>query len=266
MDFFIQLTLPLPCSCWYIVAFQFLLRPVDFYRFLTGEPDTVPEFCSNWTTVPRLTFQGAYTSNNPVPNPAQTVQQPPAPPAPPYITIIIFIKSTSLFTNAIHIGYTAPFGTETFHVWNSKSIRASKSVRASMSGTHLAPQPRPSTPGTQAPGGSARNLRHLQKVDYKELHTGKAQFLEREQFLKQCSSARISVRKSVAKVRKVTEMFLPISRNSSSSSTGSSKWSLPLMETVEVHPHGPMGLHWHQDSNDWKCFQINNPKTGSDLE
>ncbi len=30
VDFFIQLTLPLPCSCWDIVAFQFLVRPVDF--------------------------------------------------------------------------------------------------------------------------------------------------------------------------------------------------------------------------------------------
>jgi hypothetical protein len=48
---------------------------------------------------------------------------------------------------------------------------------------------------------------------------------KRDQFWKRCSRAGASVRKSVAKVRKMllAELFPPISQNSSSSSTASSK-------------------------------------------
>jgi hypothetical protein len=60
-------------------------------------------------------------------------------------------------------------------------------------------------------------------VDYKDLHTGASQF-GREKFRKRFSQAGASMRKSVAKVRKMSlaELFPPISRNSSSSSTASS--------------------------------------------
>jgi hypothetical protein len=61
-------------------------------------------------------------------------------------------------------------------------------------------------------------------VDYKDLNTGALQF-GRAEFRKRCSKAGASVRKSVAKVRKMSlaELFPRISRNSSSSSTASSK-------------------------------------------
>jgi hypothetical protein len=80
------------------------------------------------------------------------------------------------------------------------------------SGTTLDPSGASTSGTTPAPHPSmykeAHNLRDLEKVDYKELHTGK------QQFLKRCISTRASVRKqdekSVAKVSKVTDMFLPI--------------------------------------------------------
>jgi len=59
------------------------------YRFLTGEPDTVPEFCFNWTSVPRLQPLGC-TMTTPAalvlaPVPAQQqskqAQQPPSDPS-----------------------------------------------------------------------------------------------------------------------------------------------------------------------------------------
>jgi hypothetical protein len=67
-------------------------------------------------------------------------------------------------------------------------------------------------------------LRQRYKVDYKDLNTGASQF-GRAEFQKRCFRAGASVRKSVAKVRKMSlaELFPPISRNSSSSSTASSK-------------------------------------------
>jgi hypothetical protein len=80
-----------------------------------------------------------------------------------------------------------------------------------------------STSGTTPPA-KAHFLRQRPKVDYKELNTGATKF-GRAEFRKRCSKAGASVRKSVAKVRKMSlaELFPPISRNSSSSSTASSK-------------------------------------------
>ncbi len=83
-----------------------------------------------------------------------------------------------------------------------------------------------STSGTtpQAQGTKSHNLRQRSKVDYKDLNTGASQF-GRAEFRKQCSRAGASVRKSVAKVRKMSlaNFFPPISQNSSSSSMASSK-------------------------------------------
>jgi hypothetical protein len=61
-------------------------------------------------------------------------------------------------------------------------------------------------------------------VDYKNLNTGALQF-GRAEFRKRCSKAGASVRKFMAKVRKMSlaELFPPISRNSLSFSTASSK-------------------------------------------
>ncbi len=79
------------------------------------------------------------------------------------------------------------------------------------------PQPDPSgasTSGTtpQAQVTNAHNLRQRSKVDYKDLNTGASQF-GRAEFRKRCSRAGTSMRKSVAKVRKMSlaELFPPIS-------------------------------------------------------
>ncbi len=51
----------------------------DIYRFLTGKPDTVLEFCFNWTSMPQLMFQGRTLTT---PEQAPPVQQPPEPQTP----------------------------------------------------------------------------------------------------------------------------------------------------------------------------------------
>jgi hypothetical protein len=90
-------------------------------------------------------------------------------------------------------------------------------------------QPDPSGASTSAttpqpPAAKAHNLMQRSKVDYKDLNTGASQF-GRAEFQIRCSRAGASARKSVAKVRKMSlaELFPPISQNSSSSSTASSK-------------------------------------------
>ncbi len=185
----------------------------DIYRFLTGEEDTVPEFQYNWTTVPRL--QPLDPTNAPI-IPANTAPPaaPPVPPLPP----------------------ASPPSSDTNASPATSSPRSSPTL--STSGTRpkqtpppkvQLPQPDPSgasTSGTtpQAQSTKSHNLRQRSKVDYKDLNTGASQF-GRAKFWKRCSRAGASVRKSVAKVRKMSlaELFPPISRNSSSSSTASSK-------------------------------------------
>ncbi len=185
----------------------------DIYRFLTGEEDTVPEFQYNWTTVPRL--QPLDPTNTPI-IPANTAPPavPPAPPLPP-------VRPPSSDTSAL-----------------PATSRPRSSPTPSTSGTRPKQTPTPkvqqsqsdpsgaSTSGTtpQAQATKSHNLRHRSNVDYKDLNTGASQF-RRAEFRKRCSRAGASVRKSVAKVRKMSlaELFPPISRNSSSSSTTSSK-------------------------------------------
>ncbi len=173
----------------------------DIYRFLTGEEDTVPEFQYNRTTVPRL--QPLDPTNVQI-TPANTAPPaaPPAPPLPP----------------------ASPPSSDTSASPATSSPRSSPTL--STSGTRpkqtpppkvQQPQPDPSrasTSGTapQAQATKAHNLRQRSKVDYKDLNTGASQF-GRAEFQKRCSRAGASVRKSVAKVRKMSlaELFPPIS-------------------------------------------------------
>jgi transposase InsO family protein len=179
----------------------------DIYRFLTGEEDTYPEFQYNWTTVPKLQpLNPAHTVINTAP-PATT----PAPVASPATTT----------------------GTSSTSSTSGSSLHSSPTP--STSGTKSKHTPAPRTTGTRPdPSGASTSgttpttkthfLRQRPKVDYKELNTGATRF-GRAEFRKRCSKAGASVRKSVAKVRKMslTELFPPLSRNSSSSSTASPK-------------------------------------------
>jgi hypothetical protein len=180
----------------------------DNYRFLTGEPDTVPEFHFNWTSVPRLqplghtmTVPGAPA---PAPAPAQEqcpqVQQPPSDPS----------SSGSSSSSSPH---------------SSPSPSTSGNRPSTGQSTTLAPvRPDPSgasTSGTTPPYGNpySRNLRQQTEVDYKDLHTGAPQFCCR-QFWERCSQAGALVQKSVAKVRKC-------------------HWQYYSFQSPETHPQKP---------------------------
>jgi hypothetical protein len=183
------------------------------YRFLTGEEDTVPEFQYNWTTVPRLQpldpANAPTISANAAPPAAPAAPaQPPASPPSPYSSSSP-AKSSPLSLPTPSTSGTRPKSTPLFKTQQSQPDPSG----ASTSGT--TPQP---------PAAKAHNLRQCSKVDYKDLNTGASQFW-RAEFQKRCSKAGASVRKSVSKVRKMSlaELFPPISQNTSSSSTASSK-------------------------------------------
>ncbi len=187
----------------------------DVYRFLTGEEDTVPEFQYNWTTVPKLQPLGPTTANTP-PSPANAAPPvaPPAPPTPPGSPPSPGL-TTSPATSTPHSSPTPPTSGTRPKPPQPPPVQRPKPdpSRATTSGN----TPQPHTNKTH-------NLRQRTKVDYKDLNTGASQF-GRNEFQKRCSKAGASVRKSVAKVRKMSlaELFPPIARNSSSSSTASSK-------------------------------------------
>jgi hypothetical protein len=173
----------------------------DIYRFLSGEEDTVPEFQYNWTTVPRL--QPLDPANAPI-TPAN-IAPPAAPPAPvlPPVSPPSSAPSTSPATSSPHSSPTpSTSGTRPKQTPLPKAQPSQPDpLGASTSGT--TPQP---------PATKAHNLRQRSKVDYKDLNTGASQ-LGRAEFWKRCSRAGASVRKSVAKVRKMSlaELFPPIS-------------------------------------------------------
>ncbi len=180
----------------------------DIYRFLTGEEDTVPEFQYNWTTVPKLQPLG--------PTQAFVSAAPPAaaPPAPAPTPATTTNTSSTSSTSA-----SSPHSSPT----PSTSGTRPKQTSAPKS-TVVRPDPSGASTSGTTPPPKTHNLRQRTKVDYKELNTGASKF-GRAEFRKRCSKAGASVRKSVAKVRKMSlaELFPPISRNSSSSSTASSK-------------------------------------------
>jgi len=202
---------------------QKLWSTFEIYTFLTGEPDSFPEFQYNWTSIPRLQPLNPTLSTPPAPiptapaapnNPQQQPQQPPVqPPAP-----LTPPQSGSSGSSSSSLPHSSP--TPSTSGTRPKTIRAPtpKSGPPDPSGA--------STSGTKpaTPDSNSRNLRQRTKVDYKDLHTGATAF-GRNEFRKRCSKAGASVQKSVAKVRKMSlaELFPPISRNSSSSSTASSK-------------------------------------------
>jgi hypothetical protein len=185
----------------------------DIYRFLTGEKDTVPEFQYNWTTVPKL--QPVDPSNVPItPANAAPPAAPPAPALPP-VSPPSPNSSGSPATSSSH----------------SSPMPSTSGTRPKLAPPTKIPQSKTDTSGASASGTNpqpsttkAHNLRQRSKVDYKDLNTGASQF-GRAEFRKRCSRAGASVRKSMAKVRKMSlaELFPPISRNSLSSSTASSK-------------------------------------------
>ena len=177
----------------------------DIYRFLTGEEDTYPEFQYNWTTVPRLQPLGP-THTLVSANPPAT---PPAPaPTPP-------TSSGSASSTTASSPHSSPTPSTSGTRPRQPSTPNAPIVKPDPSGA--------STSGTTPPA-KTHFLRQRPKVDYKVLNTGGTKF-GRAEFRKRCSKAGASVRKSVAKVRKMSlaELFPPISRNSSSSSTASSK-------------------------------------------
>jgi len=179
----------------------------DIYRFLTGEEDTVPEFQYNWTTVPKLQPLGP--TNTPV-----SVAPPVAPPAPAP-TPATSANSGSTSSTTASSSHSSPTPSTSGTRPKQTSVPKAPAAKPDPSGA--------STSGTTPPA-KAHYLRQRPKVDYKELNTGASKF-GRAEFRKRCSKAGASVRKSVAKVRKMSlaELFPPISRNSSSSSTASSK-------------------------------------------
>jgi hypothetical protein len=191
----------------------------DIYRFLTGEPDTFPEIQYNWTLIPRLQPLGPTISAPPAPvptvpaapqQPPQPLVQPPAPPTPPQLG--------SSSSSSSSLPHSSPMPSTSGTRPKTNQSPTPKSAPPDPSGA--------STSGTKSatPDSNSRNLRQRAKVDYKVLHTGATAFGQNK-FQKRCSKAGASVQKSVAKFRKMSlaELFLPISRNSSSSSMASSK-------------------------------------------
>jgi hypothetical protein len=170
----------------------------DIYRFFTGEEDMVPEFQYNWTTVPKLQPLGPTGAPaNTAPPAALSVPtpQPVAPPSPG--------MSSSPTTSSPHSSPTpSTSGTRPAQALLPKAqVSKPDPSGASTSGTTYQPKT-----------GKAHNLRQRSKVDYKDLYTGASQFGQAE-FRKRFSRAGASVRKSVAKVRKMSlaELFPPIS-------------------------------------------------------
>ncbi len=194
----------------------------DIYRYLTGKPDTVPEFQYNWTSIPILQPLGPTISAPPAPvTPAPTApartQPPPQPLVPPPAPLPPPESSSSGSSSS-----SSPHSSPTP---STSGMRPKPSKPTSPKTT----QPDPSgasTSGTKSPAcdSTTWNLRQRMKVDYKDLHTGASAF-GRNEFHKRCSKAGASVQKLVAKVRKMSlaKLFPPISRNSSSSSSASSK-------------------------------------------
>ncbi len=133
----------------------------DIYSFLTGEPDTVPEFCFNWTLVPQLTFQSATYSTPTQAQPTPATPSPQAPQPPPSS------KSSSSSSSSPHSSPTP----------SPSSTRPKTSQMMAKLLAHTDPTGA-STSGTQAPSATqnSRNLWTRSKVDYKYLHAGAPQF------------------------------------------------------------------------------------------
>jgi hypothetical protein len=186
----------------------------DIYRFLTGEEDMVPEFQYNWTSIPRLQPLGSTLAvpMTPAPAPAPTPHvAPPAPASPPDTN-----SSGSTSSSSPHSSPTL----------STSSTSTPKQIQPATISSNKPDPSGASTSGITPPTSASENhnLRPRVKVDYKDLNTGASQFW-RDQFRKRCSRGGASVRKSVAKVQKMSlaELFPPISQNLSSSSTASSK-------------------------------------------
>ncbi len=141
----------------------------DIYQFLTGVPDTIPEFHFNWTSVPRLqplrciTMAPAPHAPAPVPMQQQQQQQQPQVQQPPSDTS----SSSSSSSSSPHSSPTP-----------STSGTRPKTNQSAMPKTTQEDPSGASTSGTTPPADQSmsRNLQQCTKVDYKVLHTGASQF------------------------------------------------------------------------------------------
>jgi len=146
----------------------------NIYCLMTGEPDMVPVFCFNWTSIPRLQPLGHITTTPatpaPGPVPAQQQQLPQAqqPPSDPSSS-----GSSSSSSSPHSLPTPSMSGTQP----KSSQPTTPAPSKTDPSGA--------STSGTTPPAKntSSRNLREQTKVNYKDLHTGASQF-GREQFRK----------------------------------------------------------------------------------
>ncbi len=133
------------------------------YRFLTGEPDTVPEFCFNWITVPRVTIEtsqpGTRSSGSAT---TSTASSSAANSTSHFSFLLIIIKPTSFISNTFDVRHTANLQLQP----STSGTQVSRSPSgATTSGTCPATQPVPSASGTQPSRSPSRNLRLLKQVD-----------------------------------------------------------------------------------------------------
>ncbi len=152
-------------------------------HFLTGESDTVPEFKFNWITVEsnhdNIIINCTHQPQQQIQLTLTPLQSSPPPGGNP---------STSSSTVTANFPYWSP----------------TPSTSCTRPGLMAA------TSKDTAPGATVSIVLRLAKpVNYWELLLGKKLKLALEQFLKQCRSARNLVCKSVAKVKKLMEVFLP---------------------------------------------------------
>jgi hypothetical protein len=169
---------------------------IDIYRFLTGEEDTVPEFQYNWTTVPKLQPLGP--TNSP------STQANAAPPASPQ--------------RLRHL--------QSLHQVRTQAVHPPQAVL-----THREPHL------PQAPGLNKQHFQRLKTQNqilpelqpqallqqpkltiYNNALNSTTRTSRRAEFRKRCSKSGASVRKSVAKVRK---MF----------------WQNFSHQSPKIHPH-----------------------------
>jgi len=152
----------------------------DIYRFLTGEPDTVPKFCFNWMTVPLVTadFENNQAQAAPLPAPQAHQGRPAPPPTPPMLS-----SSSSSLPHSSPTPLTS--GTQPqLMPWPSFSGTQVTRDPSGASTLGTCPVSQPTLSTLTYIKGTTRNLRQLQKVNYKQLHPGKAQFVGRQAFLK----------------------------------------------------------------------------------
>jgi hypothetical protein len=175
----------------------------DIYRFQTGEEDTVPEFQYNWTSVYRLQPLGPtlVIPTTPATTPAPA---PPTSPPAPAVTHIVQLPQVHHTPHLLHLHREQ----DPSRPKQQLLVQQTRPILSIYLRYHTSHQRKHKS---QLKAKSKNGLQGSQ-------HRGFT-------IWKRCSRAGASVRKSVTEVRKMSlaELFPPITRNSSSSSTASSK-------------------------------------------